>query len=65
MNAIIRWGISFLVAIVMATGLCMVTVQQAQASVSKQSGQYSQEEKKPSEPGKAAPGEDEESGCKC
>lgn len=43
----------------------MVTVQQAQASVSKQSGQYSQEEKKPSEPGKAAPGEDEESGCKC
>lgn len=64
MNTMIRWGVSCMVAVIMAAGVCVISLQQAEAGVFKQPVQYSQEEKKPAEPVKAAPIE-EEDGCKC
>ncbi len=65
MNNMIRLGISCMVAVIMAAGVCVISLQQAEAGVFKQPVQYSQEDKKPAEPVKAAPSEEEEDGCKC
>lgn len=63
MRKMIRTSMAWMLAIVLVVTIGAVSLVQAQAGY-QPSGYYA-EEKKPDDPGKSQPSEEDEGGCKC